>query len=68
VLVRTGVDLRLSHLDSGLAMCRPQRAGERLASRTTVFTAKDVDGRSGARGRERRQLVAAGCGDRREDG
>src|SRR6266542_3898559 len=67
VLVRAGLDLRLSYLDRGLAICRPHRAGQRLAKRTAVLTAKDVDGRCGRRGRRRQQLVAEGCGDRRDD-
>jgi hypothetical protein len=41
VLVRAGLDLRLSYSDSGLAICRPHRAGRRFAERTT---ARDVDG------------------------
>jgi hypothetical protein len=44
VLVRAGLDPRLSYLDSGLAMCRPHRAGQRFAERTTVLTARDGDG------------------------
>ena len=44
VLVRAGLDLRLSYLDSGLAICRPHRAGRRFAEHTTVLTARDVDG------------------------
>jgi hypothetical protein len=44
MLVRAGLDLRLSYLDSGLAIRRPHRAGQRLARRTTVLAAKDDDG------------------------
>jgi len=45
VLVRAGLDLRLSCLDErGLAIRRPDRAGHRLARRTTALTAEDVDG------------------------
>src|ERR671930_1522757 len=67
VLVRPGLDLRLSCLDKrGLAMCRPHRARQGFAKRTTVLTAKDVDGRCGRRGRGRQRLVAED-GDRRDD-
>jgi len=38
------LDLRLSYLDSGLAICRPHRAGRRFAEHTTVVKARDVDG------------------------
>src|SRR5262249_3153697 len=44
VLVRAGLDLRLSCLDGGLAMCRPHRAGYGFAKRTTALTARDVGG------------------------
>jgi hypothetical protein len=45
VLVRAGLDLRSSCLDErSLAICWPHRAGLRFAARTTVLTAKDVDG------------------------
>ena len=64
VLVRAGLTRGLSHLDSGLALFRPHRVGHRFARRTTVLAAKDVD-RCGRRGRQ--QLVAEGCGDRRDD-
>jgi hypothetical protein len=30
--------------ERGLAVCRPHRAGQRIAKRTMVLTAKDVDG------------------------
>src|SRR5262245_42582000 len=60
------MDLRLSYLDSGLAVCRPHRAGQRF-ERTTVLTPQDVDRRCGRRGRGRSQLKAVGCGDRRDD-
>jgi hypothetical protein len=43
VLVRAGLDLRLSRFDERrLAICRPHRAGQRFAKRTTGLTAKDV--------------------------
>ena len=44
VLVRAGLDLRLSFLDSGLAIRRPHRTGQRFAKRITVLTAKDAAG------------------------
>src|SRR5881394_3033439 len=44
VLVRAGLDSRLSYLDGGLAMHRPHRAGQRFAKRTTVPAANDVAG------------------------
>jgi hypothetical protein len=44
VLVRAGLDLRLSDPDGGLAICRPHRAGQRFANRTTVLAAKNVNG------------------------
>ena len=44
VLVRAGLDPRLSCSDErGLAVCRPHRAG-RASRPTTVLTAKDVEG------------------------
>src|SRR5204862_113657 len=68
MLVRAGLDLRPSCLDEGgLAVCRPHRAEQRSAKRTSVSTAKDVDGRCGRRGRGRRQPVDEGCGDRHDD-
>src|SRR5207237_1504136 len=39
----------------------------RLAPRATVLTAIALDGRSGCRGRGSQQLIADGCGDRRDD-
>jgi hypothetical protein len=56
--------VRLSCLDErGLTICRPHRAGH-----TMVLIAEDVDGwNCGRGGRGRQQLVAADCGDRRDD-
>ena len=60
VLVRAGLDLRLSHLDGGLALRRPHRAGQRLTKRVMMLTAEDVNGR----GRQRlAALEAWGCGN-----
>jgi two-component system, OmpR family, response regulator VanR len=61
------LDLRLSYLDSGLAIRRPHRAGQRFAKRTALLTAKGIDGWCGRRGRGRQRLVAEGCDDRRDD-
>ena len=36
MLVRADLDLRLSYSESGLAICRPHRAGHRFAKRTTT--------------------------------
>jgi hypothetical protein len=65
MLVRAGLELRLSDADGGLAVCRPHPARRRIAERTTGLTAKDVDRR--CRRRRRQQLIAASCGDRRDD-
>jgi hypothetical protein len=43
MLVRAGLNLRLSYPDGGLAICRPHRAGQRF-ERTAVLTGKDLDG------------------------
>jgi hypothetical protein len=45
VLIRAGVDLRMSGLDEcGLAVCRPHRAGDRFDLCTTVRMAEDAEG------------------------
>src|SRR5437588_699863 len=67
VLVRAGLDLRLSYLDRGLAICRPRGARQCLAKRAVVLTRKPVGGWCCRQGRGRQQLMAEDRGDRRDD-